>query len=94
MIKLKKYIFEENNYELIKNYKNGFEEETIREKFTDYFVPYDYVVGDWSYGTLRLKGFYDSKNKNCLKINDYNKLTNYLKENCSYDCKYFVLKKV
>lgn len=91
---MKKYIFEETNYELIKDYKNGFEEDKVKEKLTDYFLAYDYVVGDWSYGSLRLKGFCDEKNKICNKINNYNNLDKYLKENCSYDCKYFVLKKM
>lgn len=91
---MKKYIFEETNYELIKDYKNGFEEEKVREKITDYFLPYDYIVGDWSYGSLRLKGFYDSKNKNCNQINNYDNLDNYLKGNCSYDCRHFILKKM
>lgn len=89
---MKTYIFEDNNYELIEDYKNGFEEDKVRDKFTDYFKPYDYVIGDWSYGSLRLKGFYNADKAN--KINNYDKKDKYLKENCSYDCRYFIIKKV
>ena len=54
----------------------------------------DYIVGDIAYNKLRLKGFYDEKNKKVKSINNYSNLENYLKENCATDCKYFILKKV
>ena len=50
-------------YKLIENHEDGFNEEEFKNKYTDYFYEYDYVVGDWAYGKLRLKGFYDKKNK-------------------------------
>ena len=51
----------EKKYEVIKNYKDAFDEEEFKSKFTDFFYDYDYVVGDIAYGKLRLKGFYDEK---------------------------------
>ena len=90
----KKIEVEGNVYEIITNYRDAFQEEEFLGRYTDYFYDYDYVVGDIAYGKLRLKGFYDSKNKKCREINDYNNLEEYLKENCAVDCKYFVLKKV
>lgn len=89
-----KIIIEKNSYELIKNYKEAFQEEMFRERYTSYFEPYDYIVGDIAYNKLRLKGFYDEKNKKVKSINNYSNLENYLKENCAIDCKYFILKKV
>lgn len=80
-------------YEIIKNYKNGYNKDEFVAKCTDYFNDYDYVVGDWAYGKLRLKGFYDKSNKKCKKINDYSNLDSYLKENCAFDCAYFVAKR-
>ena len=47
-----------NKYEVIKNYKEAFNEEEFLSKFTDYFYDYDYIVGDIAYNTLSLKGFY------------------------------------
>ena len=83
------------DYELVKEYKDGFDvdefNEAIRE--TDYFNEFDYIFGDYSYGKLRLKGFYDSKNKKAKKINDIKDLDNYIKTFCSYECKYFLLKR-
>ena len=82
-----------SNYFLIKNYRDGFNESEFMEKCTDYFYDYDYIVGDIAYGKLRLKGFYDSKNKKVKKINNYNNIDKYLNEDCARDCRYFILKK-
>ncbi|MBQ8219530.1 MAG: YutD family protein [Bacilli bacterium] len=80
-------------YELIKNYKDAFNEEEFLLKCTDYFYNYDYIVGDIAYGKLRLKGFYDQDNKKVNKINNYKNLNIYLEKYCAPDCKYFVVKK-
>ena len=61
---MKKYIFNDREYELIKDYKDGFDFNETVSKFTDYFEPYDYILGDWSYGKLRLKGFCEKENNN------------------------------
>ncbi len=84
----------ENKYTLEKDYKNGYDFDSVNDLYTEYFDSYDYLVGDWSYGKLRLKGFCDKKNKKFNKTNDYKNLDKYIKEQCSYECKYFVLKKV
>ena len=84
---------EGREYELIKNYKDGFDREEFTNKYTDYFYDYDYIVGDIAYGKLRLKGFYDEKNKKVNKINNYKNVDKYLKNNCAVDCRHFILKK-
>ncbi len=82
----KKYILEEDN--------NGFDLESVEEKLTDYFDDFDYIVGDWAYNKLRLKGFYNKNNKKCTSINNVENLDNYLKNYCAYGCKWFKLKKI
>ena len=81
-------------YELMENYKDGFEIDAVKEKFTDYFYDYDYILGDWSYGKLRLKGFCNRTNRKCNRINDIKYKDKYIKELCSYECRYFILKKI
>lgn len=84
---------DKNEYEIIKDYKNGYNKEEFTNKCTDYFDDFDYVVGDWAYGKLRLKGFYDDKSKKNTEINNFNNLDKYLSQNCAFDCAYFVAKR-
>ena len=91
---MKKIIVDNFEYELIEEYKDGFNESEFKEKFTDYFYDFDYILGDYSYNKLRLKGFCDKNNKRYSKVNDFNTKNDYLKNQCAYECKYFVLKKV
>ena len=48
---------EDTEWVLEEEYKDGFDLEALKERYTDYFEPYDYILGDWAYGKLRLKGF-------------------------------------
>lgn len=91
---MEKIIIDKYQYEIIKDYKNGYNKEEFLSKCTDYFYDYDYVVGDWAYGKVRLKGFYDKKNKKSKEINNFDNLDKYIKENCAFDCAYFVAKKI
>lgn len=81
-------------YLIVENYNDAIEKEILCEKITDFFENYDYIVGDWAYGNLRLKGFNEQKNKNFSSLNDYNDVMNYLSKYCAYGCKYFILKKI
>ena len=81
-------------YILVKEYKNGFDFSELNKRYTEYFKEYDYILGDWAYNKLRLKGFCNKDNKIYNEINDYEKIDNYIKNNCAYDCKYFVIKKI
>lgn len=91
---MKKYQFGNQQYQLLENYKNAFEKDAVEYLYTEYFEDYDYIIGDWSYGKLRLKGFCKKENKRENMINDYAQKEKYIKENCAYDCKYFVLEKI
>ena len=87
-------ILNDKQYELIKDERSAFDLDTVKEHFTDYFEIYDYVVGDWAYGKLRLKGFYDKDNKKATKINSYENIKDYIENYCAYGCKYFIIKKI
>ena len=63
-----KVIVENIEYEIIKDNRESFNKEDFINRYTDYFSSYDYVVGDYAYGKLRLKGFYDDKNPKSNKI--------------------------
>lgn len=81
-------------YEVVKNENEGFIESEVANKVTDYFYDFDYIVGDWAYGKLRLKGFFNEKNKNVKNFNNIENVDKYILEKCAYGCKYFILKKI
>ena len=84
------------DYEIVRNDDDCFDLSVVEERIkeTDYFDNYDYIVGDYAYERVRLKGFYDSKNKNKNKINDYSKVDDYIKDYCQLGSKIFILKKI
>lgn len=86
-------IYDEKKYEILKNYREAYNLEELQKRYTEYFEPFDYVVGDWSYGKLRLKGFYKESSKSARELNNYKYVDKYLKNNCANDCRYFILEK-
>jgi len=81
-------------YELIENIKDAFQEEAVNERFSEILKKYDYIVGDWGYNQLRLKGFYSEDNRRASLDSKINMLEDYLYEYCNFGCAYFVLKRV
>ena len=90
---MKKIVINNIEYTLEKNYKNGFDLDTVKDLCTDYFNDFDYIFGDYSYDKLRLKGFFGEKNKKATKVNNIKNIDSYIKDFCSYECRYFLLKK-
>lgn len=84
---------ESKKYKIIKEYKNGFDLDALLSKWTDYFDDYDYILGDFAYDKLRLKGFCNENNPRYNNINDIKNIEQYIKENCAYECRYFILEK-
>lgn len=80
-------------YELIQDYREAFEEEVFKERYSDILARYDYIVGDWGYNQLRLKGFFDDKNQKATFDTKISTLQDYLYEYCNFGCAYFVLRK-
>lgn len=78
-------------YKVIKNEKDAIDNEEIEKCLTEYFDDFDYILGDYAYGKLRLKGFNNKDNKNFKPINDYSKIDDYIKNYCAYGCRYFVI---
>ncbi len=90
----KKITLENEEYEIVQNYKDGFQYKELLEKWTDYFYDYDYIVGDYAYDKLRLKGFCEKQNQKFNSINSKELIKDYIQNDCAYECKYFVLKKI
>ncbi|MGM9966040.1 YutD family protein [Rummeliibacillus sp. POC4] len=87
-------IADQSMYEIIENVKEGFKQEDFNGRYSDILSKYDYIVGDWGYGQLRLKGFYEDKNQKATFDTRISTLQDYLYEYCNFGCSYFVLKKI
>ncbi|MEN1969776.1 YutD family protein [Lentibacillus sp. N15] len=81
-------------YEIMEDIKNGYQETAFKERYSDILAKYDFIVGDWGYEQLRLKGFYDDQNTKAAFDTKISALDDYLYEYCNFGCAYFVLKKV
>jgi len=83
-----------NKYLLERDVNECFNLEEVESLMTDYFNDYDYVLGDYSYDKLRLKGFCVEGNSKCSEINNIDNVDDYIKDYCSYKANYFLLKKI
>lgn len=81
-------------YDIVRNDQDCFDLESIQEKITEYFDDYDYILGDYAYEKVRLKGYYDSNNKSVKPINDIKGVEDYIKNYCCYGSRIFLLKKI
>ncbi|PWF99615.1 YutD family protein [Levilactobacillus bambusae] len=77
-------------YELVADHREAFNEEALAERFNTVLSHFDYIVGDWGFEQLRLKGFY-SDDRHGSKEDAISSLEDYLIEYCNFGCAYFVL---
>lgn len=82
------------NYELIENEREGYKEDAFRSRFSEILTKYDYIVGDWGYGQLRLRGFFEDTNQKSTFDTKISTVSEYLYEYCNFGCPYFILKKI
>lgn len=87
-------VIRSKKYKVVKDYGETVKTVNLEELVTDYYDNYDYIVGDWAYGKLRLKGFYNHDNKLVKKYNDYDLVEDYINNNCAYGCKHFILEQI
>ncbi|MGX7091911.1 YutD family protein [Hutsoniella sourekii] len=84
---------EDQDYQLVANYREGFDLEAFKGRYDDYFSKYDYIVGDWGHDQLRLRGFYQINYRKASKDRQINYVVDYLREYCNFGCAYFILGK-
>lgn len=81
-------------YELIQNYKEAWDPEAFKQRYSEVLDRYDYIIGDWGYEKLRLKGFLRDNHPKANRDTAYSGITDYINEYCNFGCAYFVLQKV
>jgi uncharacterized protein YutD len=81
-------------YELIAEHREAWNEEAFIKRYSDILTKYDFIVGDWGYEQLRLRGFYEDNNRKAPFDSRIETLPEYILEYCNFGCAYFVVKKV
>ncbi|MFC4355092.1 YutD family protein [Chryseomicrobium palamuruense] len=81
-------------YEVIEEFREGFNQEALETRYSDVLQKYDYIFGDWGYGQLRLRGFYEDKNSKSTFDTRISTIHDYILEYCNFGCAYFLLKKL
>ncbi|WP_225419674.1 YutD-like domain-containing protein [Lapidilactobacillus wuchangensis] len=80
-------------YQLVYDYRAGFDPERFGQRFETILNKYDYIVGDWGFEQLRLRGFYQSQNRTANRDQIITTLEDYINDFCNFGCAFFVLQR-
>jgi uncharacterized protein YutD len=80
-----------HKYVLLTEYRDAFQTEKLEERFSSILSKYDYIVGDWGFDQLRLKGFFGPDNPLVQKTTSVDTIQDYLYEYCNFGCAYFII---
>jgi len=83
-----------HTYEIIDEFREAYDQEAFEGRYSEILHKYDFIVGDWGYGQLRLKGFLDDQNQKSSFDTKISTVKDYLYEYCNFGCPYFVMKKI
>lgn len=81
-------------YQVVSEYKDAVDREALNNRYDDVLAKYDYIVGDWGYDQLRLRGFYHDDNAQAAADQTISHLEDYLYEFCNFGCAYFVIERL
>ncbi|WP_424960681.1 YutD family protein [Macrococcus bovicus] len=84
----------DHHFEIMVDHKNAFNQEQFETRYSEVLDKYPIIVGDIGYEQLRLKGFYEDKNKKADISRRFSSIQDYLLEYCNFGCAYFVLKRL
>ena len=79
-------VIQNATFDLVRDIKDGFNEEAFKARDSDILNKYDYIVGDWGYNQLRLKGFFDDQNQKATFDTKISTLDEYIYEYCNFGC--------
>lgn len=76
------------------DHKDGWNPEAFRGRYSEVLDRYDFIIGDWGYSQLRLKGFYRDNHPKVNRDTAISGMVDYINEYCNFGCAYFVLHKL
>ncbi|PSL44445.1 uncharacterized protein YutD [Salsuginibacillus halophilus] len=86
------FTVQNQQFELIEDYREGWDETAFQERYSEVLNKYDYVVGDWGHEQLRLRGFFRDDHKKATFDTKASAIYDYIIEYCNFGCAYFVVK--
>lgn len=89
-----KHLVANKAYEVRYEHRNAWNYEMFRDRYSDVLGRYDYIVGDWGFNQLRLRGFFKADHPQANKETSIVFLEDYIREFCNFGCAYFVVEKV
>lgn len=81
------------SYEIVLENRNGWNPEAFRDRYSEVLERYDFIIGDWGYSQLRLKGFFRDNHQKATKESSFSGMSDYINEYCNFGCAYFILEK-
>lgn len=84
----------DRTYRMVVDHKDAWNPEAFRDRYSEVLDRYDYIVGDWGYNQLRLKGFFKESSPKATKDTSIAALQDYLHEYCNFGCAYFVIERI
>jgi uncharacterized protein YutD len=81
-------------FEILEDYRNSWNMDTFKERYSEVLSKFDYIVGDWGYGQLRLKGFFEDNHPKSSFDNRISFFDEYIQEYCNFGCPFFLLRRV
>uniref|UniRef100_UPI002116680A YutD family protein n=1 Tax=Paenibacillus sp. FSL H8-0548 TaxID=1920422 RepID=UPI002116680A len=81
------------SYEIVHENRNGWNPEAFRDRYSEVLERYDFIIGDWGYSQLRLKGFFRDNHQKATKESNFSSMSDYINEYCNFGCAYFILEK-
>ncbi|MFF2481786.1 YutD family protein [Paenibacillus sp. NPDC058071] len=80
-------------YELLHENRNGWNAEAFKDRYSEVLERYDFIIGDWGYSQLRLKGFFRDNHMKATKDTAFSGMVDYINEYCNFGCPYFIVEK-
>lgn len=84
------FLINDHKYELGTDHTDGFDFDEFVRRYNPALSQYDYIVGDWGYGKLRLRGFFnDDRTETSGPF--ISALNDYILEDVNFGAAYFVV---
>jgi uncharacterized protein YutD len=84
------FLINDHKYELDTDHTDGFDFNEFVRRYNPALSQYDYIIGDWGYGKLRLRGFFnDDRTETSGPF--ISSLNDYILEDVNFGAAYFVI---